>query len=335
MGQLATVSNSSVTSGHIPSLDGWRALAIVMVIITHFRFLVRCKGLGRHGVGVFFVLSGYLITTVLMKEWEKNGHIDLRSFYIRRFFRLMPTAWTLLALYFLCHVIDLRELASCVFFYRNYLSHVSTLATDHFWSLSIEEQFYLVWPWILVFAGPRWARNVAIAGACLVAAYRFMNPTPDFVLQTQFHADALFVGCFFALTSRLPRMPSVVFWLSALTVGACAVGPFFFGPPFWDSILIGWMIHTTALGGIPLAQKVLNWQPIATIGVMSYSLYIWQSPMSRFPLNTYVEVSVILVVLAALTILTYTFIENPSRRLGARIAERLKRPVPTVVEAPV
>lgn len=81
MGQLATVSNSSVTSGHIPSLDGWRALAIVMVIITHFRFLVRCKGLGRHGVGVFFVLSGYLITTVLMKEWEKNGHIDLRSYW--------------------------------------------------------------------------------------------------------------------------------------------------------------------------------------------------------------------------------------------------------------
>ena len=73
----------------IPTLDGWRAIAITMVIAQHYGL----AEIGRHGVGIFFVLSGYLITTNLIREREHNGAIDLRSFYIRRFFRLMPCAW--------------------------------------------------------------------------------------------------------------------------------------------------------------------------------------------------------------------------------------------------
>ena len=294
-----------------------------MVLVAHYGPLhKRAFDIGRHGVGIFFVLSGYLITTILLRERERAGCIDLKSFYIRRFFRLMPCAWTLLFALFLFRAIDVRELASCVFFYRNFLTHTTNLITAHFWSLSVEEQFYLTWPWLLVVLTTKRARNAAVAIACVLALYRFIFPPfmPEDP-RTWFRADGLLIGCAFALTPRLPKMHPALFWCSAVVVGACA-HLFIDGPPFADSILIGWMIHTTAQGGIPLAQKILNWKPMAKVGAMSYSLYVWQTSLSGIPHKTFFGMVATLVILAAFTLLSHTYIENPAKMLGTKLLAR-------------
>ena len=142
----------------IPTLDGWRGIAVLLVLVGHFSGRVNTGELGwltligLHGVAIFFVLSGFLITTILQREFEATGRVDLRRFYLRRFFRLMPCAWCyLLAILgppglLMRTIVPGRDLLSCVFFWRNYY-HDSAFAdafTSHFWSLAIEEQFYLV-----------------------------------------------------------------------------------------------------------------------------------------------------------------------------------------------
>ena len=137
----------------IPSLDGWRGIAILLVLFDHIqmplfgRYARPWMQTGQHGVTIFFVLSGFLITSKLIE-----GPINLRQFYIRRFFRLMPAAWIYLAtLLFLNRMTGISfttwpELHACLFFYRNMVDVPGPGLAGHFWSLSLEEQFYLVWP---------------------------------------------------------------------------------------------------------------------------------------------------------------------------------------------
>ena len=322
-----------MSPNRIPTLDGWRGIAILMVIFGHFaprdnqNYVI-----GLQGVGIFFVLSGYLITTNVVREQERTGSVDLRGFYVRRFFRLMPCAWAMLSIMLLMRIVDFRELASCVFFYRNFLTHPRTGITSHFWSLSIEEQFYLAWPWALTLL-PKWrARWVSIALACAFAMFRFFTLESIFPangLWTPFWADALLVGCFFALTPKIPKLPPWAFAVTAIAVSACV--HFFDGiPPFSEYILIGWMIHTTALGGIPAAQRILNWNLIARVGVMSYALYVWQTPFSGAPHSTPMSMALTLFSLMLVTVGTFYLIETPSRRLGVRIASMNRRSHKTI-----
>jgi peptidoglycan/LPS O-acetylase OafA/YrhL len=318
----------------IPTLDGWRAIAILMVLVAHFRPLgSRNLEVGTQGVGIFFVLSGYLITTNLFREWKTAGKIDLRAFYIRRFFRLMPAAWIMLLFVSAFGVTDLKELVSCVFFWRNYLFHPRTLVTSHFWSLSIEEQFYLVWPASVLLLGPVRARNVAGVAACGFALWRFLTPVSYIGAHnawgwTQFHADALLVGCFFALTP-VPRMPRRIFWLSLVILAIC-VHAFPSIPPFGESILIGWMVDTTAQGEYPW----LDWRPLAQIGVVSYSIYLWQTPFTGVPHGTPLTLVGTLLGLAATSALSFYCIERPTRRIGAAISGSQSSPPPNGIPRP-
>jgi peptidoglycan/LPS O-acetylase OafA/YrhL len=161
----------------IPSLDGWRGVAILLVLSDHVQMALLGHPMrqwaltGQHGVTIFFVLSGYLITSKLLE-----GPINLKTFYLRRFFRLMPVAWAYLATLWLfdalmrMHDMSVREATSCLLFYRNFL--IGHIATLHFWSLSIEEEFYLTWPVLLLLLGPRRNRWIALAGMFAVAGWR-------------------------------------------------------------------------------------------------------------------------------------------------------------------
>jgi peptidoglycan/LPS O-acetylase OafA/YrhL len=296
-----------------------------MVIVGHFAPQNNQNyEIGRQGVAIFFVLSGYLITTNLVREQESTGSIDLRAFYVRRFFRLMPCAWAMLSIMLLMRIIDFRELASCVFFYRNFLTRPRTGITGHFWSLSIEEQFYLAWPWVIALLRRQRARWVSIALACGFAMFRFFafeSIFPTNGLWTPFWADALLVGCFFALTPQVPKLPAWAFAVATVIVSACV--HFFTGiPPVGEYFLIGWMIHTTAMGGIPAAQRILNWSFIARVGMMSYALYVWQTPVSGIPHSTPISMALTLFSLMVVTVGSFYLIETPSRRLGVRIASR-------------
>jgi peptidoglycan/LPS O-acetylase OafA/YrhL len=162
----------------IPSLDGWRGIAILLVLFDHVQrmllghFLVAWTETGQYGVTVFFVLSGFLITATLLGQ-----PINLRCFYTRRLFRLMPVAWTYLVFVGIFGLLSgvnwfsWCEILSCILFFRNYvIINGHGLASGHFWSLSIEEQFYLVWPTFLLLAGRRRALWGAVCGilACTI-----------------------------------------------------------------------------------------------------------------------------------------------------------------------
>ena len=216
----ANTSNQPIQ--RIPTLDGWRGIAILMVLSDHLQrsfFLGPYGGhewlmTGQHGVTLFFVLSGYLITSRLLSEPK----IDLKSFYIRRFFRLMPCAWTyLLALWIVGIAVHATIVGSdawsCLFFVRNYIpwhESATNMRTGHFWSLSIEEQFYLAWPPLLALLGRKRSPWLAVSGIVLCAAYRYHfwhQYSGGLVSQhTEVRIDALLYGCVFAILLRLPQL---------------------------------------------------------------------------------------------------------------------------------
>ena len=150
------------SSGYLPSLDGWRALAVLGVMMAHDRSWnlfgyssSHYKDIGGNGVYVFFAISGLLITSRILEEEQLSGRFDIRRFYIRRLFRIQPAAFAYLAAVALLMALGfarqfgVRETAlswvSALLLFTNYLYHpgeVSTL-TGHFWTLAVEEHFYI------------------------------------------------------------------------------------------------------------------------------------------------------------------------------------------------
>jgi len=156
--------------GYLPTLDGWRAFAVLAVIFSHgvlsasvsahlphwaFRAI---NGSGTKGVQLFFAISGFLITSRLIEEWNCFGRISLKRFYVRRVCRILPPAMTYLlviAILGLANILLIQWSCwlSAVCFFRNYMPPGIGVFDDHYWSLSVEEQFYLIWPALLVLFG--------------------------------------------------------------------------------------------------------------------------------------------------------------------------------------
>ena len=144
-----------MNSHRIPSLDGLRAISIALVIVSH---LARWKHIafafpeayGELGVRIFFVLSGFLISQLLFQEQERSSSISLRDFYVRRAFRIFPAAFVFLAVVTVVYWHEMRwyHLAAAVFYAAN-MDSSRPWIFGHLWSLSIEEQFYLLWPFAL------------------------------------------------------------------------------------------------------------------------------------------------------------------------------------------
>ena len=206
-GSIVAASAQLVKDRWIPTLDGWRAVAVMMVVVAHElvskpdinpsidSFALR---LGPLGVQIFFAISGYLICTLLLLESDKRP-ISLRAFYTRRVFRILPPAFTYLTVVGLLSaagVIAVRgiDIASCIFLFANYITNGWYVA--HFWSLSVEEHFYLLWPAILAFAGWRRASHIAFAGIVAVGSWRFyLRPLAVFWRTNRVAAHRHGFGC--------------------------------------------------------------------------------------------------------------------------------------------
>ena len=148
--------------GYLPALDGLRAIAIILVMLTHANFQLGANGI--LGVDMFFALSGFLITTLLLEENESNTKISLAGFYVRRAFRLFPALYIMLfvifcyALFFTSTVTEKIIIFSEIKAAGLYLYNISWnwgwategLLLAHTWSLAVEEQFYLLWPLIFI-----------------------------------------------------------------------------------------------------------------------------------------------------------------------------------------
>jgi peptidoglycan/LPS O-acetylase OafA/YrhL len=343
----------AVARGHLPTLDGWRAVAIVAVLFCHVRWptdaLNRLAPYGAMGVSVFFALSGFLITRRLMEEWRAAGRIDLRAFYVRRAFRILPPILVYLAaaslLGFGLRLIrmDRAQLAASLFFYRNYLTEPVARGwyTGHFWSLAVEEHFYLIWPVLLWMAGLRRARWLAPSLALAVAVWRAADARFDWVgrlnpalrgsvLRTDYRLDILLFGCAVALVWDDPRVQALGARIGgtalALAAAAAAVCCQVWTPPGYMTMVAALMAllpAATVAKPRSWAGRFLEIPLVAWVGRISYSLYIWQQlflPASELPQRLGVPWN--LAAALGCAAVSFYVVERPAIAFGKRLARR-------------
>ena len=353
----------------IPSLDGLRALSIVMVMGLHTvqRFGAdhpdHMPGLlwsvilnGSLGVTIFFVISGYLITRLLLHEQETRGAISMSGFYLKRAFRILPPLYAYVAVLLVLSAagrlaLTRWDVVSALFFIHNYAATSTCWAIEHFWSLSVEEQFYLIWPVLLVLclrvrgsAGRHRAATIACAVIVLSPLIRIVSFRTHSSLLHQsagfhMHADALMFGCAAALlegTARFERLYRSVTRIAWLPVVGLAAGSYlemrfqnYWNFPVGETytgILIVAVLLWTVRNAESLPGRVLNAPAITHIGVLSYSMYLWQTLflhhqnasvfagagwLGRFPLNW--------IAILATAEISYRVIEQPALGLRNRL----------------
>lgn len=339
----------------LPSLDGARATAILLVIAAHLTeehplpVLWRVD-YGNLGVRVFFVISGFIITTLLLRERELTGGIDLKDFYFRRLFRIVPAYYAFVAIIVLLIPTgrvpaQYSELPAVLLYYSNYqIAHGSL---GHSWSLSVEEQFYLLWPTTLLLLGLR--KSVLACGLLLITAPAFralselhLWPTyPKFAFESA--CDALAAGCLLAtLRSQLwaiaayRRVVSSPFVaalpLAALLLMALEPGVIFRDLVGYPILNLGIAMMLDRYTRFPLSPvgRLLNLRPVVWIGALSYSLYLWQQLFTfrwgqqLLAFDAY-PVTARLACTFACAAASFYLIEQPFLQLRARIAARQRQ----------
>lgn len=280
-----------------PALDGLRAVAIIAVVLFH------CGGGvvpgGYIGVDIFFVLSGFLITSLLASELESCGSIDLKRFYVRRFLRLAPPLLLMLAAFLIWAPLvwpsenHLRSAGIASMYVADYAIPLigEPRHLGHMWSLSIEEQFYLIWPWLLV-PLMRSRRAVLILGAAYLAvsAWRYVIPNPT-AMYNHFdtHCSGLILGCALYFVRYRPTNAAVC--AAALALLLLALG----APPFYDRAhsvarTVGFVITPAELAAMVLVagayrtdgplKALLRSSYMVWIGRLSYGIYLWHFPIA-------------------------------------------------------
>lgn len=343
---------SSDLPKRIPSLDGLRAVSIAFVLLSH---LIGTRGFpiqrsaflgtfGGLGVRIFFVISGLLITTLLLQERNKHGSISLRDFYVRRFCRILPASYSYIA------CIAALAAAGTVATMPGDLLHALTYTmnyhaphgwlTGHLWSLSVEEQFYLLWPAILVLGGPKrafWFAAVAIVVTPLlrIGSFEWLGSESEFFgMQFQLCCDALAVGCVLAIGHRW--LGEQVWYMHLLRWRGFALIPF--TAVVLSSLtehprilyLAGYTIMNVAIAlsidrlvRFPTGPvgRFINIAPMRFVGVLSYSLYVWQQLfLNRHNGNWFAAFPQNLIGAGVAALGSYYFIERPFLRLKQRFS---------------
>jgi peptidoglycan/LPS O-acetylase OafA/YrhL len=291
---------------HLPALDGIRALAVFVVILYHSGVVPHVPG--DLGVTAFFVLSGFLITWLLDKEYDRTLRVSLKEFYIRRTLRIFPAYYVFIVLSLgadavLGHVWSKGLIASAfsytVNYYNAFLGHPHTTVA-HAWSLAVEEQFYLLWP-IAFLALRRKAgsgvRQQAIVSAILFvviwrsALFLWAHVSPSYVYNAfDTRADALAVGCFMALArdgkayQRFERLVRSSAWLPLITLALVWFSREYGTDAYQytvgltvDALLLG--VFIVQMLGLSESRgwNWLNSRPIRWLGLISYPCYLWHS----------------------------------------------------------
>jgi peptidoglycan/LPS O-acetylase OafA/YrhL len=356
--------------GRLPSLDGLRALSIGLVVIGHametmprmppwlFRGIAILGNSGL-GVSIFFVISGYLITHLLIRELSLSGTVSFHNFYLRRVTRIFPAFYCYLSIVSLAAIFRWIKLSAldvlmAATFTWNYLPFGSgSWWLGQTWSLCIEEQFYLLWPITLVSLGPKKAAWLAaliilleppirIASYILWPSYRGRIPV---MLHTR--ADVLMFGCLLALMQENVRFREILvrFTRPAHLVAIVAF-LFILEPVLTDhlrggyALSVGWTLEAASIAMIVFALmrpsesviwSIFNSRPMNWLGKRSYGLYLWQQLFLTSENATIAGLFPINIIEALLmSAASFRFVEEPVMRERARFL----RPVGRAPAAP-
>ncbi|MEV0214908.1 acyltransferase [Micromonospora sp. NPDC050695] len=333
-----------------PALDGLRAVAAIMVFAFHYGGPSWKWLTGWIGVHLFFVLSGFLITTLLLREEHRYGRVSLRAFYLRRFFRIMPVY--LLVLFLTWGLARLSGSAETIErLMKYYLLFINELLPGtapylHSWTIGIEQKFYLFWPaiaFVLVTAAFR--RRLAVTAGLLVLFIAMIPPDIAW-LSWPIHYVAILLGCLTAVVMHHPRGFALVRPLTHPVTATAAIVVFivfqvavqYWPIRFGQEALIGTYAAAAALLLPPLLSRSvlargLGLRPLVFIGERSYSMYLIQSIAARVAVgllpamgrrSTAVFLGAVVVALIVADVL-YRWVELPMIEVGRRLAARVTR----------
>lgn len=343
----------------IPSLDGFRAISIILVLIAHatysFGFPAQYHQIAIHGkVGVtmFFVISGFLITGLLLKEQKLTGKIDIKNFYIRRALRILPVALLYILLISIWRVIeniDLKnsDLIHALTFTVNFAPYRGSWYVGHFWTLSLEEQFYLVWPALLLVFSRQ--LKVILIGviiySCIVRALVHHFSYLEYITLSPFfsYSDAIFIGALGAIfyhkepaickrklfqnyVAQLLAVALIIIFVCLQDSGKLSI----ISIPFGNCIIAAsclFLIFAYITPSGKLFFKILNSKILVHIGVLSYSIYIWQQFFFKseirvvwrmFPLN--------ILIIYCVALVSYSLWERPFLNIRKRFSSNKLQP---------
>jgi peptidoglycan/LPS O-acetylase OafA/YrhL len=346
----------------IPYLDGLRAYSILLVLFGHTIesnpwlharwYLQVILANSQLGVRIFFVLSGFLITTLLLNEQDASGRISIRGFYERRIARIFPAFYLYIAIIGVLTAVHVMNVPAASFYAAStYTWNLFALRPGghgdptgvfvHIWTLSIEEQFYLFWPSFLVLLGRRWTLRLALACVALfplirLSAFFLLDPANgqrDMIL-TQSGQDMIMWGCLGAFAVRgglLERLSArryrfvdpmivilILFSGCGLLLAHLLPGFKYYLLPTTESIstliLVFWLL--TGEGG--LLRRGLEAWPVVQLGLISYSLYIWQQPFTMWPGMSWLHFPWNVLLPVPVAVASYRLVEVPMRKLIRR-----------------
>lgn len=317
MSRLSTTT-PIISKNHLPSIDGWRAISITMVLGAHsavmpefgtpFSQLVELFPPlfdGNLGVRFFFVISGFLITHLLIQERLQTGKVSLENFYVRRCLRILPVYVAYLVV---CGILQLTTglHQSLITWIGNLTFTVNFLPrgviSGHLWSLAVEEQFYLIWPLTFVWLSPQnkrplWIFTLPVLAAILCHTINLLGMPPK-IIHPLFHIhssllnfDSLAVGCLAAFLladhrQTLVEILTPIRLIIASGAGLLLVLAPLSSSPCWVNFffkILGSLVQAVGFSLLLLTSVLapeyfapLNWRWVAQIGIASYSIYIWQ-----------------------------------------------------------
>ena len=356
---------------YMPQLDGLRAFAVGAVLFHHFFQPARIGGvdLALLGVWLFFVLSGFLITGILLRSRDQvdysgspSGFV-LRQFYVRRFLRIFPLYYSVL---FMAATIDLGDVRDTILWHLTYLSNYLFAArqywgpmTAHFWSLSVEEQFYIIWPALILFAPRRLLLKLIISAIAIGPIFRVAAHFFDFnwiarltVLPASF--DALGLGALLAYCSHhanakpmlTKRLKQCIYWLGVPglivflglqklenynLLSDVTVNSWFIEPVLW-ALMFVWVINRASLGFTGVGAKILECKPLTYTGKISYGIYVYHpfvyallpilfytTGVDFYLLPPLLQFGLLVGTTAGMAALSWYFLESPINSLKNRL----------------
>lgn len=301
---------------YLPALDGVRAVAVLLVVWSHFPYVSdsaismsiwkvgQALRVGYFGVDLFFVLSGFLITRILLSELERTGAICYRNFFVKRILRIFPIYYLCVAVFAVCFVWNRDLLLSLLSYTFNWYKpfHVEPIALEHTWSLSVEEQFYLLWPPLLAILPGRLrdittavvvpAVSIAIALA-ISASFESSLAANIIYMSTATRMISLSLGAYLALVESAGGSSETWRSVSVLVAGTVVLlfdnvarGVHLIAPGgfYWSFALFGYaMVSCGTVAtlifsdgkAVAFVKDVLILKPIRYIGRISYGLYLY------------------------------------------------------------